>query len=635
MGATTNPQLQLRCEIGFTDSPTSAIGSVTWTDVTSYLRLQEGVNLFRGRQDETSYVGAGTAFFALNNRDGRFTPGNTSGAYSPNVKLRRPVRFSVAQTVAYDSPHVAYDSVSTAYDAPGTFTTIWTGYVDEWIEGWNNGVQPVVRVRASDLYARLNNRTMRPLVIEGMLDQDPVLMYALNDSAGSTTAGDQSANPEPEPLAVTQWGSGGTAVFGEAGGLPADPDLPVLKLTRVDATNGKVFQWLYTTPVGLESNASTMLACFLYLPVSVSGTVRVAELYDSASNDYLAIDLVSNVPQLTGRVNGVNKTLVAGGSPALNDGAWHLVSVDFIYNYASSGVMECAVTVDGARTGGTVALGGTSFTADTVSVGGKWDGSMLANAWLSCVTAWGGSSSFYPSPDISTGGGDGGAGDDTIVRAQRILSLAGMGSVAGAGSYVATMAPQPFDGQSAASLLNGCADAEGAPVYIKADGTLYVQTVAQRTSASAVAIDAKYVDSSTGFSTSDALLVNSVTYSRPAGATISLADTASITANGKQPETKTIYVNSDAQLSALATALIAARKDPLLRTGALTVDLTTTDPIIDAADLLAVDIGGVLRVDNVPRGSGDDVEVWVEGIGDVITPVSWRRTWNTSPKSVA
>jgi len=71
---------------------TLASASPVWTDITQYVRLSRGIEITRGAQDELSETQPGTATLVLDNSDGRFTPGRTTGAYYPNVKKGVPIR---------------------------------------------------------------------------------------------------------------------------------------------------------------------------------------------------------------------------------------------------------------------------------------------------------------------------------------------------------------------------------------------------------------------------------------------------------------------------------------------------------------------------------------------------------------
>ncbi|PWG73437.1 hypothetical protein DF186_23085, partial [Enterococcus hirae] len=71
----------------------------TWTDITSYVRQ---VNVRRGRSGDLDVVEPGVLSVELDNDDGRFTPENTQGAYTPNVKPGVTVRVSVTAGEASD-----------------------------------------------------------------------------------------------------------------------------------------------------------------------------------------------------------------------------------------------------------------------------------------------------------------------------------------------------------------------------------------------------------------------------------------------------------------------------------------------------------------------------------------------------
>jgi hypothetical protein len=67
-----------------------------WTDITTYVRTDPGVQIQRGRQNEQGNISASTLTMALNNSDGRFSPRNPNGAYYGTLGRNTPVRVSVA-----------------------------------------------------------------------------------------------------------------------------------------------------------------------------------------------------------------------------------------------------------------------------------------------------------------------------------------------------------------------------------------------------------------------------------------------------------------------------------------------------------------------------------------------------------
>lgn len=63
-----------------------------WTDITSYVENPEGIEISRGRKDERSTAEPARLNLTLNNADGRFTPGKSSGAYFPDIRKGLPIR---------------------------------------------------------------------------------------------------------------------------------------------------------------------------------------------------------------------------------------------------------------------------------------------------------------------------------------------------------------------------------------------------------------------------------------------------------------------------------------------------------------------------------------------------------------
>ncbi|WML79189.1 hypothetical protein [Streptomyces sp. VNUA74] len=53
----------------------------TWTDITSYVRYQDMINIRRGLSAEASQLSVASCTMTLDNRDGRFSPRNPNGAY--------------------------------------------------------------------------------------------------------------------------------------------------------------------------------------------------------------------------------------------------------------------------------------------------------------------------------------------------------------------------------------------------------------------------------------------------------------------------------------------------------------------------------------------------------------------------
>lgn len=124
----------LTVEAGFGSSPNTAISSITWTDISSYVR---SFSTQRGRSHELQPNAAGTATIRLNNRDRRFEPEYSMSPYYPNVLPLVPIRISATWN--------------------GTLYPIGVFFVEEWPVAWKGVYDSEVTVRATDYYEMLNN----------------------------------------------------------------------------------------------------------------------------------------------------------------------------------------------------------------------------------------------------------------------------------------------------------------------------------------------------------------------------------------------------------------------------------------------------------------------------------------------
>jgi hypothetical protein len=129
----SRPSISVR--IAFTTDPLDP--SPAWTDVSAYVRGETAITIRRGRQYELNRIEAGTARVALDNRDRRFDPTNTSSPYYPNVVPMRKI-----------SIQATYSAVT--YD-------LYTGYIENWPPDWPAGYDSTVTISCVDGYAYFAN----------------------------------------------------------------------------------------------------------------------------------------------------------------------------------------------------------------------------------------------------------------------------------------------------------------------------------------------------------------------------------------------------------------------------------------------------------------------------------------------
>lgn len=75
--------------------------SGVWTSITPYVYQRDQVTIKRGHPDESSRATPQTAAFAINNRDGRFSPRNPTGPYYGQFGRNTPLRLSLPEGSTY------------------------------------------------------------------------------------------------------------------------------------------------------------------------------------------------------------------------------------------------------------------------------------------------------------------------------------------------------------------------------------------------------------------------------------------------------------------------------------------------------------------------------------------------------
>lgn len=103
----------------------------TWTDITSYVRYNDMINITRGQSGEGGKTDTSTCSLTLDNSDGRFSPRNATGVYYGQIGRNTPIRVSVDGGESYlNCPGASGDRVST----PDAAALDITGDIDVRIE---------------------------------------------------------------------------------------------------------------------------------------------------------------------------------------------------------------------------------------------------------------------------------------------------------------------------------------------------------------------------------------------------------------------------------------------------------------------------------------------------------------------
>ena len=296
----------------------------TWTDITDYVYQRDPNVITRARPDETQAVTPCQMTLTLNNRDGRFSPKNTAGAYYPYLARNVQLRVSITNQTS-SSTGVTY----TGY-------RFW-GEVSTWPPQWDPSQSDIYcQITASGILRRYQQSkalgsplyqywTTRPS------GADPLIYYPMEDAgflssadAQAFTAGyiaprvTNSADPLIQAMAVS-----GTPEFATStvlGGSAALPYIEAATVTSGDLTVSPTPAQLNVVFVMVaDPNAADDVAIITINPnVSpASGLDQVVLLYRDAA-EVISLELIGySAGPVTLFDSGSVSTLSVGGLPVV------------------------------------------------------------------------------------------------------------------------------------------------------------------------------------------------------------------------------------------------------------------------------------------------------------------------------
>ena len=644
----------LRVEIAWGGTPVhlkTAAGraGLTWTDVTPWLRVAEGITFGHGRTSESDMVTAGTATFPLNTRNAAgvvFDGGNPR-------KLRTPIRvrwygvpFTYDSDVTYDNAAYTYDD-----DTPSAPVTLWLGTVTDWGGGWSNGVRPFTRVTAVDLVNRFNIQTLRQLPLQTLLGQATThataWVYPLDDEAQPARDALANATTSSSGLATQSVGSGGSATFGQGyapGALNTEAEAPAVAFTP-DAVNPATnYQRLAGTVTPVPTTAGGDFGVSLYvLPASVA----------AAATALILTDIQSAQSSLRVGIDATGKPTATLTTYSTTGGAWTATPVTVTVTAAAAlstaDWQHLAVTVDHSSTlpGATVTLYvngvnvASSYNSAVVvppltrlQLGDAWNGSIAnvaAHNSLTFLTTLSDSGAL----GSVAGGRTGYDNEATHRRFERLMWAAGWQGVSVQANGYTTMSQMPVRGDSLAAAAQKIADTEAAPWYIDGQGRPTFNGRGSRYNVSpAFTIPATIINPGTQFTLSDVGMVNKMTATRPGGTQAIRVNQPSIDAYDEYGDERTLYVRTDADLEDVAQATVNLKGDPGIRSDTIEVDLhVSAASITNVAAAVTATVGTKMRITGVPtvHGTPSTIDYFVEGVQDNVTATGWQRTFNVSP----
>lgn len=589
----------------------------TWVDISSYVRMGDGILYSWGRADETSRAQPGALTFTVNN-DGRFTPGSSLSVSAWSAPLRGtgvPVR-------------VRYGS-----------TVLWSGLVRSWGARWRGGRRGVSVVQASDRLALLQRIPFLGMIQGEILSTgDLVAYFPMDEPSSATSFRDIVGGAE---ATLTQRNGGGTVALGDTAEVTTYSHIPSALFDRAGSNTG----WVAQASVA-AAGAKTLHA--LIQPATASGAMTAVHWQGPGGPDFFQASIGVNaaVPFARVVINGVETLLGAASAISTTDGELSHVLLRFQEESSAPGTYYPVLHVNGTIEDSGSAIALPDFQLSDLWIGGGpnaafgvWDGRIAhvaaggvadleSSELLTMMTNLGGIPQQWEAE----------SSDERFDRICRGVGLPASWYTSEVGS--ADMGVQP---QSTAVLdaLGVVEASERGVVFAAPDGTVTFHSRAHRYAATPiVTLTATDLDPDFEVTSDDAYLVNQVDATIVNGAvstTYRATNETSVADFGPSPESRTYCLSSATAGEALARATVQKYGAIQPRAGRLTVDLVAKADTVDVDALTAATVGDLIDVTDLPTSTGapdDEMQFFVEGVSGVITDAQWRLTVNVSPASV-
>lgn len=369
-------------------------------------------------------------------------------------------------------------SSATPWTAPGRIYNLWGGFVERWPQQWDySGTYGLVDLTAVDALAGLAQFTLQPSLEANLLALGPDRLYPLDEPSGATGFRDATGKHGLGNILHSSYGSGtitfGNSVQGTGFTGAAGPVCTITNPAPSSSTSSSGSFLNLAAPNGPPVSSTsgwTRIICFRTTTLPTSGAMAIWYWQNSASSNQsqggIYIDTSGHVNCASANASG--QTL-ASFAPGVNvcDGAWHMFAM-----LLSADGKTMNLNLDGA---GYVAT--SSFNAQPSGINCDVIGMNATFATNTYTWAYSGDVAYaveipttnIPSfSDLAAGFSTGWAGETSVKRAQRILTMAGSGLTLTSEGTGILMGGANLAGTDAMSALSVVGDTEAGQVW--ADG---------------------------------------------------------------------------------------------------------------------------------------------------------------------
>jgi len=583
----------------------------SWTDITAYVRFNDGISVTDGRRDFAGRTGPGTGGMRLDNRDGRFARRNPLSPYFGLLSKNTPIWATV--------------------DAGTGAKTRMQQFVNEWPVRWDKSARDsTVPIATAGILRRLSQGArFKSALRRAVLGSGPAAYWPLEDESDSTQAAPGISRGLP--LAVT-----GSVEFG-ATIYPAGATGAVDLSTSGARLSGST---------GLAAGVSTQweLECLVAFspfptgnPVGNRYTVLQVE---TPGGTYPAwgVVLINDIPTPTTYNLGIYYTDTAGTVAADYSNSGPMVAGQ-VYHFRMSltqagSNIAFSIYIDGVLQLAHSFLTGTLYAPTFITLNASAGSADPESkpACMSHVAIW----TTNRTAPVSYLAADGYVGELATTRLARVCGEEGIAYLATSSSTVA-MGAQPL--ATALEILRECEDAEGGTLYEVNWGLGYQSTLDRYNAPVAMTVDFDLgqVAEPPEPADDDQRTRNRWTVNRSFGSEYTAEKTTGPMGTGPEgpglyDDQATVNVATDNQLPAQAGWRLHLGTVDEDRWPQIDLNFARAPALIDT--WTALTYGSRVNFIHPPDdGPPDTIDAFIEGRFERWDTVVWRATLNTSPAS--
>lgn len=643
--------------------------TLTWTDITDYVRAVDGLRFARGRGQVDAQPVSGTLAVTLDNTDGRFTPGRAGGPYSGGFRARIPLRVTVAGLAGASSPWAAEWAPAEYGPTALGATPLWTGFITD-IDAVVAG-EPRVLVQAADTVSRAAKMVCRPWTkSRTAAGCAPLLGYWPCDDTDSPDAPKPAAGPPLVRSTANQGYVGDPLHAFVAGGLDADGGNVLSMSPDVQWVAGLLMSshhvWTSPTIVRGSSTANLILAAWVRLdpsipPNAIPGyglqilaqwATPVETVTPLGDIEYYELSLWLTEHEPTSAVGPASLSATwdtvysdewtgqywtaAAGLP-LRWGQWHHVAATIDY---SGGAGTLRLWVDGVAGGATVGTVATTGLLPSGALRVNGNHTIGMTGW---TAHWLAAEPADTAAAVAVAADDGRNHPTAAARTTTLADTTTSPDATRSWLTADTAALKPIAAQATGKrylldLLTEVAAVERGTLHAQRDGRIRLASARSRltdTVALTLSATSAVLELQGAFGVDDAEAVDE--------ATVTTADGTAFTGTrigGTGLESTSLTLATDDRVHAQSTADgIANHPADEVRAPTLTLSIgkLAADNPVDAATATLIDVGDRIRVTDLDTtwAPAATLDLIVDRVAHDIAKDGWRITLDTSPGATA